>query len=416
MAALCVDCIDDEHLKNTVSGMPSRLCIECGSNAESAINAAELADIMAPLLQQRLSFGRTIRRHADDSDQYWEEPQGDELEYFLREYLGDYNEFLPDLLDAILDYEPYDPGDPCDFFFSGDNLFEKMAVRPMELFQQWDDASDEIQNRHRYFSPAAEKLFNELFSGLDDLRVYLDGEKRVVSTLPEGSTVFRARDCNNPSLIKDVTQDPMDPMDHVGPPPPGVAGPGRMNADGVSVLYAAQDLETAVSEIRPSIGSIIAVIQVRTTRPLKILDFHLLERAFQSIAFFDSDYDRLSERLAFIRHLHGLISRPVHPTHAHEYMITQALAEYLAYIHPEKVDGVLYKSVQREGGVNIVLFPKPRDVESVDDIGQFDIPIEYVADSLEFRKAYKVEYSLESCYEYSPGFIESDFNDEFDLF
>ncbi len=186
-----------------------------------------------------------------------------------------------------------------------------------------------------------------------------------------------------------------------------------MNADGVSVLYAAQDLETAVSEIRPSIGSISAIIQVKTTRPLKVLDFHLLEKAFQGISFFDSDYDRLSERLAFIRRLHGLISRPVHPKHAQGYMITQAMAEYLAYIHPEKVDGVLFKSVQREDGVNVVLFPKLLEAGE-DVLDNSDIPIEYVIDSLEFRKAKRVQYCLETCFEYSLGVIESDFDDDFD--
>ncbi|WP_051230700.1 RES family NAD+ phosphorylase [Haliea salexigens] len=411
MAALCTDCFDDEHFKMLVAGMRSRLCSECEQDSSPAITAEDLAEIIAPMLQERLTYGRTIRKFAsEDDDRGWEEPQGEELDYFLRDILGDQNGFLPDLLEALFESEPYDHSDPDGGFFDGDRLYEWRTVRPLDLLGQWDTASQQIQNRHRYFSPAAIELFDGLFGGLDDLCVYRDGEQPIISTLPEGTKVYRARDCSDQSLIEAVLREP---MGQVGPSPAGVAGPGRMNADGVSVLYAAQDLETAVSEIRPAIGSTSAVIQLMTTRPLKVLDFHLLEEAFQGISFFNSDYDRLLERLVFIRRLHDLISRPVHPKHAHEYMITQAMAEYLAYIHSENVDGILFKSVQREGGVNVVLFPKPHG-ETLDDYGQFDIPIEYVIDSLEFRKAKKVQYFLETCFEYSPGVIASDFDDDFD--
>lgn len=413
MAALCIDCISDDHLRNIASGMPSLQCAECEGESLPAITAEYLAEIMSPLLQGRLTYGRTIRKFASvDDDRGWEEPRGENLEFFLRDILGDQDGFLPDLLEALFESEPYDHSDPDDYFLDSEHLYDWVTVRPEELLRQWNDASQEIQNRHRYFSPVAVVLFDRLFGGLNDLCVYLDGEQPVISTLPQGSILFRARDCPNQSLTQEMLQDP---IGNVGPPPPGDASPGRMNAGGVSVLYAAQDLETAVSEIRPAIGSMSAVIQIRTTRPLKVLDFHLLEKAFQSISFFDSHYDHLIERLTFIRRLHSLISRPVHPNHAHEYMITQAMAEYLAYIHPEKVDGILFKSVQREDGVNIVLFPKPCG-ETLDDLVQFDIPVEYVTDSLEFRKAQSVKYCLDTCYEYSPGVIHSDFDDDFDFY
>ncbi|WP_373463006.1 RES family NAD+ phosphorylase [Acinetobacter colistiniresistens] len=44
--------------------------------------------------------------------------------------------------------------------------------------------------------------------------------------------------------------------------------------------------------------------------------------------------------------------------HEDEYLITQVLAEYLAYMHPENFDGISFKSTQSENGSNIVLFPK----------------------------------------------------------
>lgn len=34
------------------------------------------------------------------------------------------------------------------------------------------------------------------------------------------------------------------------------------------------------------------------------------------------------------------------------------MAEYLAHVHGKQFDGILFSSVQRAGGVNIVLFPE----------------------------------------------------------
>jgi hypothetical protein len=47
---------------------------------------------------------------------------------------------------------------------------------------------------------------------------------------------------------------------------------GRVNPKGIPCLYLAATLETAVSEVRPWIGSFVSVGQFRTTHPLRIVD------------------------------------------------------------------------------------------------------------------------------------------------
>jgi hypothetical protein len=46
---------------------------------------------------------------------------------------------------------------------------------------------------------------------------------------------------------------------------------GRVNPKGIPCLYLATMLETAISEVRPWIGSLVSVAQFRTTRPLRIV-------------------------------------------------------------------------------------------------------------------------------------------------
>jgi hypothetical protein len=77
-------------------------------------------------------------------------------------------------------------------------------------------------------------------------------------------------------------------------------------------------------------------------------------------------------------------------------LITQTMAEYLAHVHGEKPDGslfraepfngLLYKSVQRTGGTNIVLFPKP----TVETDNAF--PLAYVSESIKFFRTRTIVY------------------------
>jgi len=88
------------------------------------------------------------------------------------------------------------------------------------------------------------------------------------------------------------------------------------------------------------------------------------------------------ERRAFLRRLHTLISQPVVPGREADYLITQTMAEYLAHVHDEPFDGIMFKSVQREGGANVVLFGAKRS-----------FPLEYVDQSLKLFATQAVQYT-----------------------
>ena len=76
--------------------------------------------------------------------------------------------------------------------------------------------------------------------------------------------------CNSKAALKDALTDP---FKHVGPPPPERARAGRMNVEGVVVFYGATDSDTCLAEMRPFYGGDFAVITLRTTKSLRLLDF-----------------------------------------------------------------------------------------------------------------------------------------------
>jgi hypothetical protein len=71
------------------------------------------------------------------------------------------------------------------------------------------------------------------------------------------------------------------------------------------------------------------------------------------------------------------------PGRESDYIITQALAEYLAHVHKQPFDGILFESVQRDNGINIVLFP--------DAAGRF--PLSYVDRSVKLYSTDSIVYT-----------------------
>ncbi|MBK9430965.1 MAG: RES family NAD+ phosphorylase [Sphingomonadales bacterium] len=64
--------------------------------------------------------------------------------------------------------------------------------------------------------------------------------------------------------------------------PPPAASAGRVNRQGVSVLYLANEVDTAIAEIRPHPGHLISVGGFRALRDLKIANFEVPISRFSS--------------------------------------------------------------------------------------------------------------------------------------
>jgi RES domain-containing protein len=126
---------------------------------------------------------------------------------------------------------------------------------------------------------------------------------------------------------------------------------GRVNPKGIPCLYLATELETAISEVRPWIGSLVSVAQFHTSRPLRIVDCSVHHA--RNPLFFDepSEVDR---EQAVWAHIDRAFSEPMtRSDDTADYVATQILAELF---RREGYDGVAYKSAFGEKGFNIALF------------------------------------------------------------
>jgi len=120
----------------------------------------------------------------------------------------------------------------------------------------------------------------------------------------------------------------------IGAPLPPDATPGRTNRPGVSVLYLASEIETALAEIRPHPGHLISVGGFRAQKDLKIARFDLALGAFASS-------DNRLDLFAIIHHFDWLFGWPITPEERQRYALTQLLSGVLIR---HGFEGIMYPS------------------------------------------------------------------------
>jgi RES domain-containing protein len=261
---------------------------------------------------------------------------------------------------------------------------------PFQLEERWQEYLGFVNNGARFFNNSALQFLDDLFKVIDRLSMNaFFGPTKPVQEQNLG-TVWRARVAKTPEVLDKILAKPAAEL-HA--PPPTVAKPGRMNAERVPVFYAARDEKTAVAELRPGIGEQIVVGKFKVTRPVRLLDMLILDRAHgATLSIWDPQFKKREVMRALLKRLHERVRRPIASGAEHEYLATQMLAEYLS-VHMH-VEGIVFGSAQHEGGRNVVLFPKVLGPFYA-RLGFRDSPIEYVEGSVRTVKVTGVEYKLQ---------------------
>ncbi|WP_250460311.1 RES domain-containing protein [Microbulbifer litoralis] len=370
----CSECTEDPGLKNKIRqhGI-NGLCNVCEEEAEYAVRFDQLADWLERIWREWFHIGAERPVFYSDSDKPEYEQVGDEPELLIGEIIQckveeeDVTKSLIELMSRGDQYEVMQGGEPL---VDDCQLYQKRKLDHAEGEERWNNFVLDLKHHTRYFNSRAIELFDKLFTNLNEIRVpeismdvplpiqgRIDAGKLVVREFEPGSlAVFRARKVGNSVTQSEIIKSPDTELSN---PPDRLAAEGRMNPKGISYFYGAADRETCVAELRPSISEKIISSEFELIEPIRLLDLTLLSRAHhQRIeSMFDDDYlDRLVH-MQLLRQLHWLIAQPVLDGDEFEYLPTQAMSEYLARRTSPRVDGIIFKSVQREGGQNIVLFP-----------------------------------------------------------
>lgn len=360
MAHICPNCIGEPILRSLAITFCSSdyTCDYCESDLPAAelSRIAEKCDEVLTTFYQESSqtmavvhFGRT--------------PAGEDLATTLQELALVSASAATDIAE-ILEFMWHDR-DSDESKYGEDPWFVLRSSMESPLVTEWAKMEVSLRGEARYLNPKVTAFMESIFGGISHDRTET-GVSVLVNAGPGTSYEFlyRARVFQSDYDLWFALQHPEKSL---GCPPSGVGSGGRMNAAGLPAFYGATNTETALAEVRPPVGSSVAIAKFSVIRQLNLLNLKLLSqvRLPQSASLFDQNTKFAAQRRDFLRKLSERMTLPVMPENQdHNYLITQVVADYLA-MHPgASIDGIIYPSVQVAEGSsdmqseNVVLFHK----------------------------------------------------------
>lgn len=210
--------------------------------------------------------------------------------------------------------------------------WEKIGKRSTQIYEDYAKillSEEEIKClcSHEINVPLEEYLYFKIYAGME----------------PNGSQMRDIEEINKRYSQKDFYGFL---KENCGGPPPQNRREMRLSSLNDPYLYLAMDRETAIIEMRPSIGQFYSIAECYAVKPLILADVTSKSNGYAD-----------------------LISEPNTEKDDSFYLITQKLAHFL---QSSGYDGIRYNSAQKKGKYNIVLF----DEHNVDFVASEIVSIE----------------------------------------
>lgn len=193
----------------------------------------------------------------------------------------------------------------------------------------WSEFADYIKNVNRFHIDFNAVEFSSYLSSL-------------VNVFPKGTVFYRGRIAKTKSGYN--TDEMMAPKDY--------RPPGRVNPEGMLVLYLALEPQTVLYEIRANMYDFISIGKFEAQRDIRIVNIS----GFDDISPFDyiGGIEKYVANFKIFQDMAREIARPLRKHDSSlEYLPTQYITEF---IKREKYDGVGYKSTISNNGTNVALF------------------------------------------------------------
>lgn len=344
---ICYKCVGDQYLQTEIRSAGKRLKCDFCDKRRKAISVEELAERVRPAVEANYI-------HHQDA---WGADSGQPVVYLIAD-LAKVDEPIAEALRAEIScgtgQAAFDGGftDP----FGPEACYVEGNPDTFDFQESWFVFRDEISHRTRYFNEHARSSLLEIFGDISSMRAW-PNDSVVVNIGPASADrfLYRGRIAFSGA---DIVHFLKAPDRELGPPPGKFARPGRMNAAGISVFYGAREPDTCIAEIRAPVGSHVVLGRFEIIREIRLLDLDKLTKVYTDVSPFDPRFPRMSGRASFFKHLVAEISRPIMPRDEEtEYLVTQAVSEFLASSVEPRLDGILFNSAQTDlEGRNIVLF------------------------------------------------------------
>lgn len=359
---VCAKCFADYALAKFVrENAVSKHCDYCGCTSKGRPIAAPIDDVM-----EEISAGiHSEWSHPDEVGVPYETAEGgyqgnviDTWDLIHEELGGTFTnaDLCKDIIDAFdaqgalwtdRHFWSLPPGEVLRYGWEEFAKLTKYSVR--YLFLRSPDANAEYRG--------SEEIPPSRF--LDRLGEVVE-EVGIITTLPQGTRVYRAR-CHDRSKALQTSAE-------LGPPPAErTKYSNRMSPAGIPMFYGAFDRNTVIKETYTSScdpEAIVTTAIFETAREFPVLD---LTRLPKLPSIFDSAKRDRRPGIIFLQNFTKDLSKRIEKDGREhiEYVPTQVVTEYFRHIYNDtdfgRVRGILYPSAQRHGGKCCVLFFRSED-------------------------------------------------------
>jgi hypothetical protein len=328
---ICSECLASERAKFFVQLRGSAgTCESCGCTAAKCLQVGALKEMFEPVMK---IYGEPIGKSGPLSmggKSLGEIMDEDGLNVFDdRVSIAARNTFLNEVMlvpNARAEDCWYSPFGPADFYHD----------------PRWERFASDVIRRNRY-------IFDSTIPAM--LEKAADANPRFRLAMNPGSRFYRAQNHGPADRFSPL------PSDRLTAPPAHLARAGRANSSGIPVLYVADEISTAIAEVRPFVSGYVSVALCTGKSSLFVFDLTAkIDVSGQDPC--EPTFTTAFELAILTAELDRAFAEPVAPfTPERDYAPTQIVAELLKKVG---FSGVKYRSELQPGGINYAFFD-PRD-------------------------------------------------------
>ena len=187
------------------------------------------------------------------------------------------------------------------------------------------------------------KFRNRFHSGMFNADAFASFLSILAKPYSFGTEFYRARITNN-----NIGYAPTE----MSAPPPDKRSAGRINPEGIGVLYLSSDDHTVLNEVRANAFDYVSIGTFKLTEDIKVVNLSGISKT--SPFLYQGELERYAANKNVFQEIAIEIAKPLRRSDSLiEYLPTQYIAEF---IKSQGYDGVEYASTLREGGYNIAVF------------------------------------------------------------
>ncbi|WP_156956491.1 RES family NAD+ phosphorylase [Stenoxybacter acetivorans] len=196
----------------------------------------------------------------------------------------------------------------------------------------WSKFSDSIKNENRFHS------------GMFNADVFASFLSIVAKNYPAGSKMFRARIAPSKSGF---------PTSGMSIPPKSFRSAGRVNPEGIGILYLSSDDKTVLNEVRANTFDYVCIGEFQSKRDIMVVNLSGLSST--SPFLYDGELEKYAANRKVFQEIAIELARPLRRSDSPlEYLPTQYISEFIK--NQKRYDGIEYASTLRDGGYNLALF------------------------------------------------------------